>query len=239
MCSSDLKTWIIINNVADLWASNDCDALLVLAPNGVHTNWTRLELPRHMPDWVRYRTAAWSAAPRAKERQQLEQILLTEQGQLRILTMNHEALQTQRGFAFAQRFCKTAFKLMLAVDESDAYKNPSAARTKALFKLKQFARWRRILTGTPINNAPFDAFSQFSLLDSSVLGTTSYYAFKAEYAELLQEGNPLLAAIKRRAGTNFTPQVVARGADGRPKYRNLDKLNKLIAPHSFRVRKQD
>ena len=118
------KTWIIINNVADLWASNDCDALLVLAPNGVHTNWTRLELPRHMPDWVRYRTAAWSAAPRAKERQQLEQILLTEQGQLRILTMNHEALQTQRGFAFAQRDRKST---RLNSSHSSVSRMPSSA----------------------------------------------------------------------------------------------------------------
>jgi SNF2 family DNA or RNA helicase len=95
------------------------------------------------------------------------------------------------------------------------------------------------MTGTPINNAPFDAFSQFSFLDPDILGTTSFYAFKAEYAEMLQEGNPLLKAIKERHNLRFSPQIVARGAQGKPKYRNLDKLSRLIEPHSFRVLKKD
>jgi SNF2 family DNA or RNA helicase len=160
-------------------------------------------------------------------------------GELRVLTMNWEALQSKRGFEEAERFANTTRRLMIVCDESDAIKNPSAARTKALMKLKKFSHWRRIMSGTPINNAPFDAFSQFTFLDETILRTTSFYAFKAEYAEMLQEGNPLLTAIKKRSGSRFTPQVVARGVGGRPKYRNLDKLSRLIAPHSFRVLKKD
>lgn len=234
------KTWIVINNIADLWSSEDCDAVLVLAPNGVHTNWTRLELPKHMPDWVRYRAAAWVSTPNKKEKEDLESLFSNPgSGELRILTMNHEALQTKRGIEFAERFCMTGRRVMIVADESDAYKNPTAARTKALMKLRRLSYWRRIMSGTPINNAPFDAFSQFSFLDEHILGTTSFYAFKAEYAEMLQQGNPLLEAIKKRSGSRFTPQVVARGVGGRPKYRNLEKLSKLIAPHSFRVLKKD
>lgn len=234
------KTWIVINNIADLWSSQDCDAVLVLAPNGVHTNWTRLELPKHMPDWVRYRAAAWVATPNKQEKSALEGLFDNAgSGELRILAMNHEALQTKRGLEFAERFCNTGRRVMIVADESDAYKNPTAARTKNLLKLKKYSYWRRIMSGTPINNAPFDAFSQFSFLDEQILRTTSFYAFKAEYAEMLQDGNPLLAAIKKRSGSRFTPQVVARGVGGRPKYRNLDRLSQLIAPHSFRVLKKD
>lgn len=234
------KTWIVINNIADLWSSEDCDAVLVLATNGVHTNWTRLELPKQMPDWVRYRAAAWVSTPNKKEKEDLESLFSNPgSGELRILTMNHEALQTKRGIEFAERFCMTGRRVMIVADESDAYKNPTAARTKALMKLRRLSYWRRIMSGTPINNAPFDAFSQFSFLDEHILGTTSFYAFKAEYAEMLQQGNPLLEAIKKRSGSRFTPQVVARGVGGRPKYRNLEKLSKLIAPHSFRVLKKD
>ena len=234
------KTWIVINNIADLWSSEECDAVLVLAPNGVHTNWTRLELPKHMPDWVRYRAAAWSSNPNKKEKEELENLFNgAGSGELRILTMNHEALQTKRGLEFAEKFCLGTRRLMVVADESDAYKNPTAQRTKNLLKLKKYSYWRRIMSGTPINNAPFDAFSQFSFLDEEILGTTSFYAFKAEYAEMLQEGNPLLTAIKKRSGGRFTPQVVARGVGGRPKYRNLEKLSRLIAPHSFRVLKKD
>lgn len=234
------KTWIIINNVADLWASGDCRGLLVFAPNGVHSNWTRLELPKHMPDWVRYRVATWTAAPNRKQQAELDHLFKDPSSEdLRILTMNHEAIQTKRGQEFAQKFLLACFRPMIAVDESDAFKNPSAARTKTLMKLKRYSQWRRIMTGTFITQSPFDAFSQFTFLDESILGTTSYYSFKAEYAEMLASNDPLMFAIRQRTGSRFNPQIVARDEYNRPKYRNLDKLSELIAPHSFRVLKKD
>lgn len=234
------KTKSIIDNVADLWASNDCDALLIFAPNGVHSNWTRIELDKHMPDWVRWKARAWCAPTSKKDKAEFEEIYSVEEtGQLRILSMNWEALQSKRGADEAFRFAKCAQNLMIVCDESDSIKNPTAARTKVLMKLKPYSKWRRIMSGTPINNAPFDAFSQFSFLDESILGTTSFYAFKAEYAEMLQDGNPLLDSIKQKSGSRFTPQVVARGAGGRPKYKNLEKLSKLIAPYSRRMLKTD
>lgn len=232
------KTWIIINNVADLWSSGDCDAMIVLAPNGVHSNWTRLELPKHMPDWVRYSAASWVSSPNKAEKQALQDVF-TSNGELRILTMNWEALQTKRGLEFAKKFSVCSSKLMIVCDESDSIKNPSTARYKALMQLRPHSTWRRIMTGTPINNAPFDAFAQFNFLDEHILGTTSFYAFKAEYAEMLHDGHPLLERIKTKVGTRRSPQIVARSSNGRPRYRNLDKLSRLIAPHSFRVTKAE
>lgn len=329
------KTFIVINNIADLWASGDCDAALVLAPNGVHTNWTILELPKHMPDWVRCRATAWDPGTSKKNANRLEAMLAQQNGELRILTMNWDALQTPRGLAFAEKFAKSAKKLMIACDESDAVKNPSASRTKALMKLKSLSVWRRIMTGTPVNNAPFDLFSQFMFLDEKILKTTSYYAFKAEYSELLKanhhviqhivkgknkmadydrrevaqaldtlkiaiykngraeliealssvvdaheaanyermpqlcrdlqgmfapgEASPnslkaqalrasrhieaitgnYVAKLNNAFNPNRLPQIVDKDGSGRPKYRNLDKLSELIAPHSFRVLKKD
>src|SRR5687768_2599511 len=90
------KTWIVINNVADLWSSGDCDALLVLAPNGVHSNWTRLEIPKHMPDWVRWRAADWVSGGTKKEKAAIESLYDSPcSGELRILTMNWEAIQSK------------------------------------------------------------------------------------------------------------------------------------------------
>lgn len=234
------KTWIIINNAAMLWGSGELGAVFVLAPNGVHANWTRLEIPRHMPDWVRLRAAAWTATPSKSEKAEIERLFKNpEDKSLRILTMNHEALQTKRGFEMAESFCRSFNNVMIVVDESDGFKNPAAIRTKNLMKLQKYSRWRRIMSGTPINNAPFDAFSQFLFLDEFILGTTSYYAFKSEYAEMLDSNNPLVKNIMAKSRMRGTPQIVAKGEGGRPKYRNLDKLSKLIAPHSFRVLKKD
>jgi len=234
------KTWIIINNVADLWASGDCDALLVLAPNGVHTNWTRIELSKHTPDWVRYRAAAWTASPTKIEKRALDGLFETPfTGELRILTMNHEALQSKRGFEYAKNFLRSTSKAMIVADESDAFKNPSAVRTKNLMMLKKMSKWRRTMTGTPVNNSPFDLFAQYTFLDEFILGTTSFYAFKAEYAMMLPPNNPLVQNIMAKSRGRGVPQVVAKGAGGRPKYQNLDKLSKLIAPYTFRVLKKE
>lgn len=234
------KTFCIINNIADLWSSHDLDAVLIFAPNGVHTNWTLRELPKTMPDWVRYKAAAWQSVMNKKEKAAFEVLYSSgDSSELRIMTMNWEALTTKRGYEAAERFCTTARRLMIVGDESQNVKNPSAQRTKALMRLKKHSHWRRIMSGTPITNAPFDAFSQFMFLDEHILGTTSYYAFKAEYADMIPSNSKMLQGIMRKHGMNRAPQIVARGVDGRPKYRNLDKLNALLAPHSFRVLKSE
>lgn len=232
------KTWIIINNAAGLWEQGLCDAVLVFAPNGVHSNWTRLEIPKHMSDEVPYICATWSANARKQERYEIETLFSSiEEKKLRIFTMNWDALQTKKGIAAAERFSQSSQKLMIVCDESDSIKNPRAKRTKALMKIRRYAAYRRIMTGTPINNSPFDAFSQFSFLSEEILQTKNFWAFKAEYAEMLQPGNDLLQHIRSRTGR--TPQIVAKGVGGRPKYRNLDRLARLISPHSFRVLKAD
>jgi len=226
------KTWIVINDIADLWSSDNCSDVLVIAPNGVHTNWTRLELPKHMPDWVKYKTVNWTANPDKKEKKALDEIFSGGLNQLTILAMNHEALQTKRGQEYAKRFCTMGRNLMIVVDEADSFKNPSAQRSKALMKLKPFSRWRRIMTGTLINNAPFDAFLPFSFLDEEILGTDSFFAFKNEYAEMLHREHPLLQHIKRKNRLRRTPQIIARDENNKPIYKNLDQLSKLIAPYS-------
>lgn len=238
------KTWMIINDVASKWGASECDAMLVLAPNGVQRAWHHIEIPRHMPDWVKYESVEWIQSTKKEYKKQLESIFdVKESKPLRILTMNWEALQSKRGFEFAERFCSCLSKVMIVCDESDAIKNPKAARTKALFKLKKFSKFRRIVTGTMINNSPFDAFTQLSFLDENILGTTSFYSFKAEYADMLQDNDPLVRSIRSKisSGSSFygNPQIVAKNEDGTPIYKNLDKLNALIKSNCYRVSKKD
>ncbi len=240
------KSLTVIMNLADLWSSNDCDGAIILAPNGVHTNWTQPEfgqIAMHMPDWVRYKMAPYASGPTKAERLALENLNSNPgSGELRILTMNWEALQyngrsSSNGLKFAEAFAASCRRLMIVADESDAIKNPSAQRTKALMRLKPYSYWRRIMTGTPINNAPFDAFSQFSFLDESILGTTNFFAFKAEYAEMMSVNAKFIRDIIKRTGK--TPQIVQKTPSGKPRYRNLEKLSKLIAPYSTRILKKD
>lgn len=233
------KTWIIINNAAELWDAGEVDSLLVFAPNGVHYNWVLKEIPQHMPDWVPLRMAAWCSSPNKADKVAIEAVMVKDPSVLRVFVMNIEALQHAKGVEAAHKFASSSEKLMLVADESSSFKNPKAMRTKELMRLRKYASWRRIMDGTPVSNGPFNAFSQFSFLDENILGTKSYYAFKAEYAEMLHNNHPLVQNIVRKTGTRFAPQIVQLNDDGRPKYRNLDKLSALIAPHSFRVLKKD
>jgi SNF2 family DNA or RNA helicase len=152
--------------------------------------------------------------------------------------MNIDALCTNAGFDYARRFL-LATRAMLALDESSRIKNPAALRTQRLMRLRKAAAYVRIATGTPITNAPVDVFAQFEFMESGLLGTTSYRAFVAEYAELLPATHPLMAALAKRNPKAAFAQMVAKNTDGSPRWRNLDKLQRLLAPHSFRVLKRD
>ena len=234
------KTWIVINNIIDLWTAGDCDAVLVFAPNGVHSNWTINELPKHMPVDLDYEAIAHSSYQRVGEKQKFKEFMDMEYGKkLKILTMNWEAIQHKSGLDIALKFCEGAKNLMIVCDESDAVKNPSSTRSKNLMKLKFYAKWRRIMTGTPINNSPFDLFAQFTFLDTRILGCTSFFAFKAEYAELIPKDTAIVQNIMTRNDMRGVPQLVQKTVGGKLKYKNFDKLSKLIAPYSFRVLKKD
>ncbi|WP_218915170.1 DEAD/DEAH box helicase [Caldanaerobius polysaccharolyticus] len=70
---------------------------------------------------------------------------------------------------------------MVIADESQRIKNPTAQQSKAMHKLGKIAKYKLILSGTPVQNTPLDFFSQYKFLDDSIFGT-SYYAFRARYA---------------------------------------------------------
>lgn len=227
------KTAVAINDAARRWGVGELDGVLVLAPNGVHANWTLREIPTHMPDWVQLASAAWYSSPNKKEQQALEELFRSGRV-MRVLTMNWEALITKDGWDMAKRFAMSCARLMVVADESQRVKNPKAQRTKVLMKLVPFSSVRCIMSGTAIVQSPWDAFSQFGFLHPYILETQSYTAFRAEYAELLPPGHGLLRHIVERTGGRFQPQIVARNPDGTPRWRNLEKLEKLIAPHSYR-----
>ncbi len=70
---------------------------------------------------------------------------------------------------------------MIIADESQRIKTPSAQQSKCLHKLGKIAKYKMILTGTPVTQGPLDFFSQYKFLDPGIFGN-SYYAFRARYA---------------------------------------------------------
>ena len=234
------KTWTLLADAERLYAKGAIDAILVVAPNGVHTNWVNREIPTHMEGNIIAR--AWRSGAGVTYMKKLEELFTPRpQGEsvpLRILSINVDALVTKKGYEFCERFLN-ATRALIVLDESSRIKNPDAARTKALMRLRRHARGARIASGTPITNSPVDLFAQMEFLESGLLGTTSYRAFVAEYAELMPSTHPMMQNMVRRNPRAAFAQIVARNPDGSPRWRNLDKLQRLIAPHSFRVLKKD
>lgn len=234
------KTWTVLADTERNYAAGKIDALFVIAPNGVHTNWVKREIPTHLDVPVVAR--AWRSGMGKKERAKVDELLAPrgygEQWPLRVLAMGIDAINTKEGFTFAVKFLRCT-KALIALDESSRIKNPDAARTKRIMRLRPLAVMVRIATGTPVTNRPMDVFSQMEFLESGLLGTTSYRAFTAEYAELMDQNHPMFKKIVERNPKAARAQLVNRNPDGTPRWRNLDKLQRLLEPHTFRVLKRD
>jgi SNF2 family DNA or RNA helicase len=233
------KTWTILADAERCYAAGTIDALFVLAPKGVHTNWTLREIPEHLA--APCVAEAWTSGAGKRRRAEMERLLRPRDADevvpMRILTMNYDAVMTKDGFEFAARFLR-ATRAMMVLDESHRVKSPSAGRTQRVMRLRPLAQTVRISTGTPMTNAPLDVFSQFEFMEPGLLGTTSYRAFTAEYAELVPNDSRMMANIIKRNPKAAHAQIVARNPDGSKRYRNLDKLQRLVSPHAYRVLKR-
>ena len=260
------KTWTLLADAEREFESNIISALVVIAPKGVHVNWIRREIPAHLSVPVIGRV--WRSGMGKGKRKAMDDLFKWNSPDgtktLRVLTMNFDALLTKDGFAFVEKFLKT-YASHLDIDESSRIKTPTASRTIACMRLRPLARRRRIATGTPITKQPADVFPQMEFLEEGTLGTTSYRAFVAEYADLVPMKQAAETQKKLRAGLPCTPvelaalnsvdwamkkrmerdprlayaQIPRRDEKGRPVWRNLEKLKALLEPHSYRVLKRD
>ena len=232
------KTWCLMADAEQQFLDGRINGLLVIAPKGVHVNWVRREIPFHMS--IETRAGFWLSGAGVKHKRHLEKVVFAtgRPQELAVLAVNVDAVNTEAGRALCERFLKQ-YQSMMVVDESQRIKSPTAKRTKAMIALGKMAVSRRIASGTLVANSPLDLFSQFEFLEQGLLGTTSFRAFTAEYAELLPAGNPLVETIRQRSRMRSTPQVVARNAHGAPKFKNLKKLHEMLQSFTFRVLKDE
>lgn len=235
------KTWLSLADAERCFLANKIDAICVIAPNGVHTNWVRREIPTHLE--IPSNCYVWRGKPSSKKGQaEYEKLFarMDERPGLRVFSINVEAANTPAGYEAIEKFIDS-FRVMVIVDESTRIKNPQAKRTKKVIKLGRSATARRILTGTPITKGPPDVYSQFDFLKEGLLGTTSYRAFVSEFAVLVDPDSKKMQGILRKLGgkTRGIPQIVEEDEQGRKMWKNLDRLSNLVAAHSYRVRKED
>ena len=152
------KSKVLIDNVAMLYDKGKINGVLIVAPKGVYKNWYSSEIPTHLPDHIEKVSVLWQANITKQQQQNLDTLFKTGTD-LHILCMNVEALSTKKGVDFAAKFINS-HDTMMAIDESTTIKNPEAKRTKSIVQLGVHAKYKRILTGSPVTKSPLDLYKQ-------------------------------------------------------------------------------
>ena len=213
------KSKVLIDNFSVLYVKGYIGGVLIIAPKGVYRNWSSNEIPTHMPEHVLADICIWQPNHTQKFLNTWKK-LFEDNYNLKIFLMNIEAFSTRKGVEVAEKFL-LAHGTLMAIDESTTIKSKNAKRTKSIVKLGKMAKYRRIMTGSPITKSPMDLYTQCEFLNPELLGHKSFYSFQYEYA-----------IIKRRnLGSYSFNQIVG--------YKNLKELNGLLDNFSYRVRKQD
>jgi SNF2 family DNA or RNA helicase len=213
------KTKVLIDNLAMLYDKGKVNGALIVAPKGVVGTWYNNEIPAHLPDHIENVPVLWQANITKEQSRKLGNLFKIGE-ELHILIMNVEAFSTTKGVDFARKFLSSHNTLM-AIDESTTIKNPKAKRTKSILKLSEMAKYRRIMTGSPVTKNPLDLYSQCEFLSPWHLDFQSYYAFRTRYA-IMKNANIAGRQIQLVAG-----------------FQRLGELSEKLNPFSYRVLKSD
>ncbi len=220
------KSKITIDTAGHLYASGQIDCVVVVAPSGVHLNWVTDEIPTHMPDWIREQMFAhvYAGDKAGTKYHQAQCQQLVEHKGLAFLAITYDSLVTERAkellWALLQRR-----KVLYVADESQRIKTPKATRTKVAVASAKFAAFRRVLSGTPVTQGPFDVYSQVLFLDEDFWKReemSPFTVFKNHFG------------VWRKQATD-----TGRKYDVLVKYRRLNDLNALLEQISSRVTKED
>lgn len=221
------KTKLIIDVASHLHAMGKIDAVLVIAPNEVYTNWLTQELPPHMA--APYAGMAFNTSKSKGDFEQMKMLVMLNpddgdlRGKLRFVCGSYDSLRVERGFDFFKKFIRI-YRTLLVADESSKLKNPAAQQTKRMKELGEYAHYRWIATGTPATESPFALHSQIEFLDPE------FWA---------QHGYRSLSAFKNEFAMYKTRFVGKRRFNELQEYRNLDKLRRIIEPITHRLLKED
>lgn len=107
-------------------------------------------------------------------------------------------------------------RTMVILDESSYIKSHHAKRTLRITKIAEKARYRLILTGTPISQGVIDLFAQMRFLSPKILGYDSFYSFAANHLEYSEK----------------YPGMIVRA-------HNTEYIAAKIAPYVYQVTKEE
>lgn len=220
------KSKLEVDNAAYLYEQGKINGVLVVAPNGVHRNWVVEEFPKHLPEhiWNRTRLHCYQTSKANTKWHQDELKKLWKHDGLIVMAMSYDAVMTEKGRAAAWAMLRDRAVLYI-LDESARIKTPGAKRTKRVVASGKYAKYRRILTGTPVSNSPFDVYSQLKFLDEDFwkkYGIGTFEGFKTQFGVWERQ--------ERRDGRGYNELLG---------YKHLDQLKAMVDTVSTRLTKED
>lgn len=224
------KSKPIIDQAADLFLGDEIDAILIAAPDGVHSNWILDEVPTHLPDVVEAPTFIWESKRRHTKVFQAEYADFLRQPGLPILAITYDAIMTDDGAKAVRKYLDT-HRVFYVADETSKIKTPGAKVTKRIIASGRHALYRRVLNGTPVSDSPFNAYSQVRFASPNFwkekFGLGTFTEFRS-YFGLWDTGFRWNAKKKKK---EEYPEL--------RRYMNLDQLHEALDEVGSRILKDD
>lgn len=201
------KTLNAIAIAGALYLQGRIGKVLIVAPSSVCSVWSK-ELDEFADFKVISRVMFGDKRNRLKRLQELKDYKFKA---LKVAIINYESVWRDDIYDALLEWDPD----LVIADESQRIKSHTARQSKAMHHIGDRARYKMILSGTPVQNNAIDLYSQFRFLDSRVFGK-NYYQFRNKYAVM--------------GGFN-NKQIVA--------YKNMDQLIKKEHSIAYRVTKAD
>jgi SNF2 family DNA or RNA helicase len=218
-----------IESMAQKYLDGGIDAMLVVAPMGVHLNWITDELPAHLPPRVAgvMKGLSWRpASAGTKWQDKAFADLLAHQG-LAVFCVPVESFITDRMKKMVWRFLSKR-RVFYVLDEGITIKSPGAKRTISIVASARHAVKRILLNGTPIANEPWDVYSQMKFVNEDF--------WRAHELDNLQTFKTHFGIWKK---VDADKSATGKAFDLCVGYRRLKELQEILGTASNRVTKED
>ncbi len=168
------KTLTAIAIAGAAYEKGEIEKVLVVAPTSVCSVW-----PKEFSDYAdfRYKVNVLLGDKKKKRLQELEALNNFPFKALKVAVINYESTWREGIFEALLDWKPD----MVIADESQRIKTPDAKQSKAMHQLGDIAKYKLILSGTPVQNDAIDLFSQYRFLDPNIFGY-NFYAFRGRYA---------------------------------------------------------
>ncbi len=230
------KTRMAVEHASALHDSLAINGVVVIAPNGVHRQWCE---QIHMWGRGQQDTFAWRYSNLNNKKEWAEWRKHLQEPIPHWLCINMEVLIKKEIRDNIEWFKKQIGSAMLICDESHHFSKPGAKRTSVARWLGHMFEYRRILTGTVMENSPFGAFSQFEILERGALGHTTFNGTSPKSKDGSRYHCPTCGKRCRGFKNEFATFYMGRHGFEVDEYQNLDILKQRMAKYASVVLRSD